>query len=104
MENLYSKMYEHYVQKCKEQKVDAKDIKFKFEVGKSYLDNNYGIYVRERDGKRVLVDWWYVDEDDGTFQKGQQCSWEWVYVYGDTETIHTGISDGAFVSAKCVMK
>ena len=103
MENLYSKMYEHYVQKCKEQKVDAKDIKFKFEVGKSYLDNNYGIYVRERDGKRVLVDWWYVDED-GSFRKGEQCSWEWVYVYGDTETIHTGISDGAFVSAKCVMK
>ena len=50
-------MYEHYVQWCKEQKVDAKDIKFKFEVGKLYLDVNYGIYVRERDGKRVLVDW-----------------------------------------------
>ena len=104
MENLYTQMYERYVQKCKEQKVDDKDIKFKFEVGKSYLDNNYGIYVMERDGKSVLVDWWYVDEDDGTFQKGQQCSLEWVYVDGDTETIQTGISDGAFVRANCEMK
>ena len=32
MENLYTQWYEMYVQKCKEQKVDEKDIKFKFEV------------------------------------------------------------------------
>lgn len=103
MENLYSKMYEQYVQKCKEQKVDDKDIKFKFEVGKSYLDVKYGVYVRERDGKRVLVDWWYVDEDDGVFQKGQQRSWEWVFVDGDTERIEI-FGDGAFVRANCEMK
>ncbi len=102
MENLYTQMYEHYVQRCKEQKVDAKDIKFKFEVGKSYLDTNYGIYVRERDGKRVLVDWWYVDED-GSFQEGQQCSWEWVFVDVDTERIEI-LGDGEIVRANCEMK
>lgn len=101
MKNLYTKMYEMYVKKCKEQKVDDKDIKFKFEVGKLYLDNNYGIYVRERDGRRALVDWWYVDEDDGSFQEGQQCSWEWVFVDGGIETIVI-LADCEIVRANCV--
>ena len=55
MENLYTQMYEHYVQRCKEQKVDDKDIKFKFEVGKSYLDTNYGIYVSILMGTVIII-------------------------------------------------
>lgn len=100
MENLYTEMYDKYVQKCKEQKVDDKDIKFKFEAGKSYIDLNYAIYVRERDGRRALVDWWYVDED-GSFKEGQQHSWEWVFVDGDIETIVI-LADGEIVRANYV--
>lgn len=102
MKNLYTQWYDMYVKQCKEQKVDEKDIRFKFEEGESYLDTNYGVLVRKREGKRVLVDWWYVEDD--TIQKGEQRSWEWVFVDGDTELIDTNYGKGAFVSAKCVMK
>ena len=109
MENLYTQWYEMYVQKCKEQKVDEKDIKFKFEVGKSYLDTQkgYGVYVKERDGKKVVVDFWCVDDDEysptfGVFSKGEQNSTEWVYVVDNTETI--GNSTMVFVEANCEMK
>lgn len=95
-------MYEQYVQKCKEQKVDDKNIKFKFEVGKSYLDtkSGYGVYVKGRNGKKILVDFWVADEGD--FCVGEKNSTDWVYVVGDTETIGNSIM--TFVEASSEMK